>query len=55
MFANKYGKIQCWMWNYNKLWIGWSQIFTLLQLFVYIQSSLKVFGLLVFGFDLFDK
>jgi hypothetical protein len=37
--------------NYEKCWQAQSQIFTLLQIFVYI----KVFGLSLFGCDLFDK
>ncbi len=41
--------------NYDKLQIIWSHVFTLLQIFVYIWSNSKVFGLSVFGFDLFYK
>jgi len=55
MVANKYGKIWCWPWNYNKLEIVWSQLSTNLFIFIYINSNLKNFGLSVFEFDLFDK
>jgi hypothetical protein len=65
VFANKYGKIRCQPQNYNVDWeimiinenfgIVWSQFFPELLIFVYIQSYLKTFGLLVFGFDLSDK
>jgi hypothetical protein len=40
---------------YEKLLIVQSQIFTNLLLLVYIWSNLKLFVLLVFRFDLFDK
>ncbi len=39
----------------EKLWIVQSQLFTLLQIFVYIKSKSNLFRLSVFGFDLFDK
>ncbi len=55
IFANKYGEIQYWLRNYEKLQIVWSHFFTLLKIFVYIWSNSKLFGLSVFSFDLFDK
>ncbi len=41
--------------TYETLWIVWSQFFTDMLIFIYIQSNLNIFGLLVFPFDLLDK
>jgi hypothetical protein len=41
--------------NYEKLQIDCCWFFTLLQIFVYIQSKSKIFGLSVFGFNLFKN
>jgi hypothetical protein len=40
---------------YEKLLIVQNQFITLLQIFVHICLNLKLFGLSVSGFDLFDK
>ncbi len=42
VFANKFGKIQCWPRNYDKLQIAPSWFFTILQIFVYIWSNSKI-------------
>ncbi len=44
LFANKYGKIQSWLRNYNKLWEIKSQFFTNLLIYNYVLSKLKIFG-----------
>ncbi len=48
VFTNKYGKIQCWLTNFEKFWIV---MISLLRIFIYNQSIQKIYLLSGFGFN----
>ncbi len=52
VFVNKYGKIQCWLRNFDYFWEILNRLLSLLKIFIYNQKNVSAFG---FWFQLLWK